>query len=384
MPERHSRRRFILGVGTAVGAGTAGCLVRAPGSGGAVGPPAQDPPSGAGESTGSATDSAVQAMRDADFPVPDSALRRSAPKDAIAAIVDPAFARDWGSVEWTLGADERVVGVTVGDRARAYPMAVLNWHEIVNDTFGGPLLVTYCPLCGSAVVAERTVRGEATVFGVSGYLWHSDLVMYDELTGSLWSQLLAKSIQGPATGATLTLTPASLTTWSEWQQGHPETEVLLPPNKSGTLRGKVWEDYDHNPHGIYEDGTGIPDGPLDARVRVIGVTDGDRAKAYPLPEIQDAGGVVNDRVGDRPVVVALSPQGTLVAYERRIGGRLLTFETDGDHLVGGRSRWNVVTGAAVSGPWEGWTLEPATARSEMYWFAWSNFFPDTTVYGVAE
>jgi hypothetical protein len=128
-----------------------------------------------------------------------------------------------------------VLGVEHDDRARAHPLRVLNHHEVVNDEFAGPLAVTYCVLCGSGVVFERRVTGEPTTFGVSGRLWRSDLVMYDGLTDSLWSQLAATAIRGPRTGDRLTLVPSSLTTWGKWRSAHPETRVLLPPPHSGTV-----------------------------------------------------------------------------------------------------------------------------------------------------
>lgn len=194
----------------------------------------------------------------------------------IRAIVEPAFGDDWTGVDIPdqyLGRDggladhESVVGLVDGDRARAYPVSVLWWHEIVNDTFGEPVIVTFCSLCRSGMVASRRVRGEPTTFGVSGQLWippelqtraaegderviaveeydasadllvrnQSNLVMYDEATRSFWSQLLAGAICGPMTGTRLEFVPFTVATWGEWREGHPGTEVLLPPPHSSTM-----------------------------------------------------------------------------------------------------------------------------------------------------
>ena len=168
-----------------------------------------------------------------------------------------------------------VIGLTSADgaRARAYPLAVVWWHETVNDSFGGgpdagqsgsdgddePVLVTFCPICQSGMVAERRVAGAETTFGVSGQLWQppdiytasaetdgrvfgasatdgetevrnsGNLVLYDERTRSYWSQLLAEAICGERQGERLTILPSTVTTWGEWRTDHPETDVLLPP-----------------------------------------------------------------------------------------------------------------------------------------------------------
>jgi hypothetical protein len=333
------------------------------------------------------------AIGDVELPVPVSEFRSPLPADAIPAITDPAFGRDWSELPVVDRFEDRprlqpespVVGVERAGEARAYPLAVLNWHEVVNDALGGPLLVTYCPLCGSAVVAERTVAGEPAVFGVSGKLWRGDLVLYDRPTGSLWSQILAAAIRGPRTGERFTLVPSSLTSWGAWRETHPDTRVLLPPPVSGSVDGyEALTDYGRSKYGHekreqligYDDGG---DG-FGARTFVVGVTDGDAAKAYPYAAARER--PINDRVGDRPVVVAVAPGNTLVAYDRRVDGRTLEFAADGDrHLAAGGSRWRRATGEAVDGPFAGRHLENAVERSPMFWDAWRDFHPDTTVYG---
>lgn len=189
----------------------------------------------------------------------------------IRAVVEPAFADDWSGIDpdekYTQGEDRlpdgmMVVGLEAADRARAYPLSILWSHEIVNDRFSDPVMVTYCSLCRSGMVARREVEGEETVFGVSGLLWQApevnvraaeqegevfgasvnesdvdirssgNLVMYDEATRSYWSQILATAICGPMERTDLTLVPSTLTSWGEWHEEHPETEVLLPPPHS--------------------------------------------------------------------------------------------------------------------------------------------------------
>lgn len=192
----------------------------------------------------------------------------------IAAVIEPAFASDWadhtipdqytpGRDDGRLGEEAVVVGLTNDGRARAYPLAVLWWHEIVNDAFGEPTLVTYCPLCRSGLVAARRVAGGATQFTVTELLWtppsaatnasvadgtafganvneteagvrtdRGNLVMIDAATGSYWSQLLARAICGPQRGDRLPVRPSRTARWGDWQAEHPDTEVLLPPPHS--------------------------------------------------------------------------------------------------------------------------------------------------------
>jgi hypothetical protein len=383
------RRRLLAGL-TAGIAGLAGC------SGGSGGDRATDE-----RPTRSPTPQPVrQRLGDVDLPVPSGEIEYRLGKDDIPAIVDPVFADSWAGLSVPdsstydggplLPDDSPVIGVERDGEARAYPLRILDWHEVVNDDFGGPLLVTYCPLCGSGVTAERRVAGQETVFGVSGRLWRNDLVLYDRQTESLWSQLLAAAIRGPRAGERLTLVPSSLTTWGEWRDGHPDTRVLLPPPRSNTVRGPdATYDYFTSKYVRTDEqligyagaeGTPRPGQPAERRL-VIGVTADGEARAYPLDAVA-AEGVVNDTVGDLPVVVTVTPGRSLVAYERRVDGTVLAFSPDGDaHMRAGGSRWERASGRAVDGPSQGRTLARASDVPPMFWKGWRNFHPDTTVYG---
>lgn len=198
--------------------------------------------------------------------------RRGSPKDIcqrsirpnvqIDAIDDPVFGTDWADSNIPdpyneLTENTTVVGLDRADSTQAYPLSILSVHEIVNAKMDIPLLITYCPLCRSAVVAGRRIEGETKTFRVSGLLWRppagairkgisaadfegqaatvdidANLVMYDEETGSYWSQLLAAAICGPLTGYSLQLIPYTVSTWGDWRDKHPQTEVLLPPTIS--------------------------------------------------------------------------------------------------------------------------------------------------------
>lgn len=363
------RRRLLSGLSAAALAGFAGCAGY------------QGSDGGRSADSGTETPEAFVAR---------SELQRGARKDAIPAITEPAFGPDWSAVDAApLQDTNEVIGIVRNGEARAYPLRILNWHEIVNESFDGPLLVTYCPLCGSAVSAARQAGGEPTLFGVSGLLYKNDLVMYDQATDSLWSQIEARAINGELVGEELQLVPSTLTTWGEWTVEYPDTSVLLPPPESGTITDAAPRGYDTDPYGGYEFSSRIgiggsyDDDRLHPKATVLGVTREGDARAYPLDRVIEAGGVVNDEVGDTPIVVAVTGDGdgSLVGYERQVDGESLTFEKDGAALVAGGSQWNPLTGGATDGPYEGTTLTVANERSPMFFFAWLEFYPETTVYG---
>jgi len=372
------RRRLLRLSGLAAAGSIAGC----------TGEPAPE-----GETEGTKTDgepTPVRSVDDVELPVPAGELEQRLAKDTIPAIVDPAFGTDWSGLETDDGADMAlpddapVIGVERDGDARAYPLRILNWHEIVNDGFDVPVAVTYCVLCGSAVVVERTVEGEPTIFGVSGALWRNDLVMYDRATESLWSQLLATAIRGERTGERLQILPSSLTTWGEWATEHPDTRVLLPPPESNTVSGHdATYSYDRSKYNYGgEDQLIGYDEHLDERRLVIGVETETAARAYPFDVVSDAE-VINDTVGELPVVVTVLSDGTMAAYVRRVAGRTVAFEPDGAAtLRGADSTWDRSEGRAIDGPHEGERLERANDHPPMFWVGWRNFNPGTDTYGA--
>jgi|GEM_PF-715007 len=202
---------------------------------------------------------------------PETICEESRKPGALLEIVDPAFASEWpGDVDATYGSDgvlqddEIVVGRRGGDRPRAYPISVLWTHEVVEDEYADEsVLVTYCSICRSGMVASRVVDDVERSFRATGLLWQPErldaaaaedngrsfgasqtdasvgvrargnLVLADEQSGSYWSQLLARAICGPLEGTGLEILPSTVTTWGEWRRSHPETDVLLPPPYSG-------------------------------------------------------------------------------------------------------------------------------------------------------
>ena len=315
------------------------------------------------------------------------------PKDGIPAIDGPTFASFADADEW-LAPDEPVMAVRIGDDARAYPLQILIWHEIVNDTLSGtPVVITYCPLCNTAIAFERTLDGAELDFGTTGNLRHSDLVMYDRQTESWWQQITGEGIVGAHTGKLLTPLPASIVSYDDFKEANPEGRVLS--RDTGFSRS-----YGRNPYDGYDTSapflfSGPTDGRLSAVERVVSFILNDEAVAYPFKVLEEAR-VVNDSVGGEPVVVFFKPGtrsaldatniaesrdiGAGVAFLRESGGQVLTFVSDGDGFVDNESgsRWNIA-GEAVAGPLTGERLD-AVVHGNHFWFAWSVFRPDTRVY----
>ncbi|MDX1484703.1 MAG: DUF3179 domain-containing protein [Alphaproteobacteria bacterium] len=151
------------------------------------------------------------------------------PKDGIPPIDRPQFLgiSEVGDVKPT----EPVISIRIGDDARAYPLSILMWHEIVNDTVGGvPVAVTFCPLCNAAVVFDRRLDGRVLDFGTTGKLRKSDLVMYDRQTESWWQQFLGEAIVGELTGKRLKFLPSRIESIARFKNRHPKGRILVPNN----------------------------------------------------------------------------------------------------------------------------------------------------------
>jgi hypothetical protein len=198
-----------------------------------------------------------------------------------------------------LDGEDRVQGLVQNGQARAYPIRIMNWHEIVNDRFGGmPVAVTCCPLCGTGVAFRADSGGRALTFGVSGLLYNSDMLLYDRETESLWSQIMKQSVSGPMKGQWLEMLPLTHTTWRAWLREHPDTAVLS--TDTGYRR-----DYASYPYGAYatERGLYFPVSAKSRRYhpkeRVLGVEVG----GYPFAELSKTGGELGDRVGGREIIV---------------------------------------------------------------------------------
>ena len=221
-------------------------------------------------------------------------------KDGIPAIDEPVFEDIAAGDRW-LDDKEQVHVVEIGGEVRAYPLAILIWHEIVNDTIGGtPVAVTYCPLCNSAITFDRRLGGRTFDFGVSGLLRHSDMIMYDRQTESWWQQLTGEVIIGELLGERLTILPSFLVSWEDFKDAYPNGRVLS--RDTGYSR-----QYGRNPYELYDRQNpflffGEPDRRLRALDRVVVVEEGDDAVAFPLHVLENEP-VVHYTAGGRDLAV---------------------------------------------------------------------------------
>ncbi len=318
------------------------------------------------------------------------------PKDGIPSVDNPSFVSVGEASNW-VSPEEPVILLEHKGTARAYPLQILTHHEIVNDRVAGtPVAVTFCPLCYSALVFERTLDGEPVEFGVSGLLRNSDLVMYDRKTETLWQQLTGKAIVGDLAGRTLTQIPSQIVSFRQFGETHPDGAVLS--RDTGHDRP-----YGRNPYAGYDDIDNKPfayRGPTDDRLppmaKVVAVTIGDRYKAYPHSKTEKKR-VLHDTVAGRPLAVFHAPgavsaldaaeiaeskeTGSTGVFDRRVDGRTLTFSYVDDGRFEDEdteSTWTV-TGKAVDGPLEGTQLD-RVQHGDYFAFAWFAFRPEAALY----
>ncbi len=325
------------------------------------------------------------------------------PRDGIPPIDHPRFIPPSEADVW-LKDIEPVIAFAQNGVARAYPLQILTWHEIVNDVVGGlPVTITFCPLCNTAIAYERTLDGIVYDFGTSGLLRDSNLVMWDRQTETLWQQFTGEAIVGDLAGKTLERLPALIISYGEFKASYPAGSGVLSRD-TGKQRP-----YGTNPYAAYDDADQSPflfDGSVDKRLapmeRVVTVRQNGQYVAYPYTSLRTKR-IVNDAVGETGIVVvwrsgtvsALDQAdiassrdiGATAVYDATLDGRTLTFapivdaQTEPgaaffrDNETG--SGWNL-TGKAVQGPMTGKQLTPIIHGDE-FWFVWAAFLPATAI-----
>jgi len=299
------------------------------------------------------------------------------PKDAIQSIDDPTF-----DSSFERNSREEVIVVETGTGARAYPTRILQNHEVVNDTADGdPIAVTWCPLCASAVVYDRTVDGQTLTLGVSGKLADNDLVLYDRETESEWKQSSGVCLAGAFAGETLSVRPAATMTWDTFTDHYPDGEVLQPPAWGtadyATDRFVEYMHSDHvGPGGDPRLRTAIEDWPFDfhPKALTLGLTVDGHARGYPRPIVEAACGVVRETLGDTDVVVFATDAG-IFAYE----GDGMAFETatDENRFRADGTTWDGETGRSEDGR----ALTRVPSR-RLFAFAWRDDHGVGAFYGV--
>jgi hypothetical protein len=291
-----------------------------------------------------------------------------------------------------------VIAVVVAGRARAYPVQILVWHEIVNDVLAGqPISVTYCPLCNSALVYQRTVAGRVLSFGTTGMLRNSDLVMWDRQTQSWWQQFDGRALVGSLAGERLTAIDSQVLSWAQFKARYPDASVLS--RDTGFQRP-----YGQNPYLGYESLDQRPflyNGRLDPRLppmeRVVAVFVRGATVVVPFARLHHDPAFSGTVAGARYVILfnpklrsaldtlaisAGSEVGTVGVFDRELGGRALRFRPRSGGLftdVQTGSSWDL-TGRALAGPLRGRQLVPMR-HDEQFWFALAAFVPTARLAG---
>lgn len=318
------------------------------------------------------------------------------PKDGIPAVDAPTFEGVDAAASW-LSERDPVILFSEGEDIRAYPLAILIWHEIVNDTVGGrPVAVTFCPLCNASIVFDRTFDGQVLDFGTTGRLRNSDLIMYDRQTETWWQQFTGEGIVGHFAGEQLAFLPSQVISFADFAAEFPDAQVLARPVAPRS--------YGVNPYTRYDSSSqpflfrGEIDPRLPATERIAGVALPGEVKAYSFTDVA-AAGAINDEVAGTPLVILHKPGvasaldasaisegrdvGSVAVFDRRIDGRTLTFVANGDGTYTDRetgSGWNIL-GQAVAGELQGRQLIQQLAFDH-FWFAWAAFHPQTALYNA--
>ncbi len=317
------------------------------------------------------------------------------PKDGIASIDDPIFESVEAAAEW-LSERDPVIMFEHNDDVRGYPLAILIWHEIVNDEVGGmPVAVTFCPLCNASIVFNATIDGVTHEFGTTGRLRNSDLVMYDRVTESWWQQFTGQALIGEYAGRQLDFLASQVISFDDFATEFPDGQVLQQPEMARS--------YGSNPYTGYDSTTGRPflyDGELDMRLpsteRVVGLEIDGNMIAYPFSVVAEVG-AVNDEVGGQAIAIfhkegtasALDSRtisegrdvGSVTVFARRIGDQTLTFSANDDGTFTDAetgSIWNIL-GEATAGKLAGSQLKRVISFDH-FWFAWTAFYPETGLY----
>ncbi len=263
-------------------------------------------------------------------------------KDGIPAIDNPKFIKIRAAS--FMKDSDRVLGITINGTSKAYPIKILNWHEIVNDSIAGvSFAITYCPLCGTGIAFDSNINGQILNFGVSGLLYNSDVLLYDRETGSLWSQLLSKAVTGNHKGTNLKSLPTIHTTWANWKQLQPSSLILS--TETGYKRS-----YSKSPYSGYEQSrdlyfpvTNKAPARYHPKEKVLGLTLGKKSKAYPFIELnKNNKSLFTDIVNETSLTI----------------------------------HWNKKEQTGYITDEQGTII--ATVQS--YWFAWYAFHPDTDVF----
>lgn len=278
--------------------------------------------------------------------------------------------------------DDLVFGVEINGDVRAYPLRIMGWHEMFNETIGGvPVALAYCTLCGAGILFETQIEGrdKPLVFGSSGFLFRSNKLMFDRATDSLWNQFTGEPVSGPLlkSGIQLKIRPVAITSWGKWLSQHPTTKVLSV--ETGHSRdyssGNVYKDYFASPNLMFPVVVRNED-KLKRKDYVFGIREFGVAKAWPIDAFTTVS-VINDKIGSKNLVLIGNAQTrTVRAYER---GDTTFNPLGGDGtLSDSGGNWKISETALTSD--RGTTLSRVAGHIS-YWFAWDSYLGvESTLY----
>ena len=303
-------------------------------------------------------------------------------KDGIPALTNPSLLSAESATY--LNDSDLVFGVAINGDVRAYPLRIMDWHEMFNDVVGGvPVSLAYCTLCGSGILYETTVEGrdKPFIFGSSGFLYRSNKLMYDKETNSLWNQFTGRPVVGKLTesGIVLKTRPVVITKWAEWKSSHPKTKVLAleTGHRRDYSSGAAYSAYFNSPELMFP--TNVRPSALAAKDYVFALRSSVIEKAWPLKRFQ-GGAVINDTAGVLPLVlIGNAETRTVRAY--RSEGRIFRRSKNKDRVAHGKDEW-VITEDALVGP-DGKTL-PRLPGHIAYAFAWNGYFGENGQLATSE
>jgi len=325
-----------------------------------------------------------------DWLIPENQIFDGGPgKDGIPALTNPSFIAS--AQAGYLNDDDLVVVYQWGNEQRAYPHAILNWHEIVNDAIDSKKIsVSYCPLTGSAIAIhpEFVVDGlpGQTTFGVSGLLYNSNLIMYDRLTDSYWSQMLLKCVSGRLKGTVPETQTIIETRFATAKSLFPQLKVLS--NATGVYDAVQYSIY---PYGNYRTDhnrllfpVANDDSRLPRKQRVLGVLTGERQRAYQFNNFSQSR-VINDQLGELPLVIAGSEEHQfMVSFVRRDAQNQVLNLSAAECVLpcwmqDEKGNHYDVFGKVIDGPDKGYQLQ-AVPSFVAFWFALAAFYSDIEIY----
>ncbi len=291
-----------------------------------------------------------------------------------------------------LDENDLVIGINIGDGFFAYPHKILDWHEIINDNVNtNQYSINYCPLTGSGMAWNMLLTKEFSSFGVSGLLYNSNLIPYDRRSGSLWSQMLMKCINGEKIGEEPDMHPIIETTWSTWKKMYPQSKVVSlntefnrPYNSYPYIEPLTGADYRTDPFLIFP--VDVIDERLHRKERIFGITVNGEGKAYRFNSFEGPISIIHDQFqGVNFVVAGSNNLSFMVAFETHleddteINFQALNNEFPAIMTDAEGNKWDVF-GNAIDGPRKGQKL--LIAKSYMaYWFAWGTFYKNAEIYG---